>query len=380
MRARLITILSLILLTAGTAAPVTASTDTSGAVYSTNTACSFPIHATDATGTQVTVSQEPQRVVTLNPSAAQIMWKIGGKSKVVGVSQYADYLDGASSRTNISGAGNAYVNEEKVISLKPDLVLAPSTVPNSTVQKLRQANLTVYRYRTAASMTDIENQTQLTGKLTGECSAAQQIASHMQLQLTKVHSAVNGTKRPRVLYTFFGYTAGKGTFINQIITTAGGDNVAADAGISGYKKISKEVIIDQNPQWIIRNDQQPTVPHNQAYNSTHAIRQGNVIVLDRNYISQPAPQVIQPITKLAKALHPDAYAANASQETDVNASTTLAGTNITQTDTTSVSTSTTSTATSGQRTTSENSPGFGIDIALASIVSALAVIAIRKVA
>lgn len=379
MRARPIVVLSLVLLVAGAAAPVTASTGTSGTAHSTNATCSFPFTVTDATGTQVTVTQEPQRVVTLNPSAAQIMWEIGGKSKVVGVSQYAAYLDGASSRTNISGSGNAYVEEEKVINLKPDLVLAPNTIPNSTVQKLRQANLTVYHYRAAASLTDIENQTRLTGKLTGECSGAQQTVSHMQTQIAKIHSAVNGTKRPRVLYTFFGYTAGKGTFINQIITAAGGDNVAADAGISGYKKISKETIINQNPQWIIRNDQQPTVPHNQAYNSTDAVKHGNVVVLNRNYISQPAPRVIQPITKLAKTLHPQAYAdANATQETSANASTTLATTNTTQTATANASTSVTSTSTTAQGTTSANTPGFGIGVAIIGLLSALAVIALRK--
>lgn len=363
MRTRLIVVFSLILLATGAATPVTATMDSSGTNYSTNTTCSFPVTATDATGTQVTVSKDPQRVVTLNPSAAQIMWEIGGKSKVVGVSQYAGYLDGASSRTNISGFGNAYVDEEKVINLKPDLVLAPNTIPNSTVQKLRQANLTVYHYRAAASLTDIENQTRLTGKLTGECSGAQETVTHMQTQLETVDKAVNGTKRPRVLYTFFGYTAGKGTFINQIITTAGGDNVAADAGISGYKKISKETIINQNPQWIIRNDQQPTVPHNQAYNSTYAVKHGNVVVLNRNYISQSAPRVIQPITKLAMTLHPQAYTdANATQSTGTNASTTA-----------------TSTSTTAQGTTSVNTPGFGIGVAFIGILSALAVIATRKI-
>ncbi|MCO8245452.1 MULTISPECIES: PGF-CTERM-anchored ABC transporter substrate-binding protein [unclassified Haladaptatus] len=371
MRARLIAIFSLILLTTGAVAPVTANTGTSRTVHSANTMCSFPITVTDATGTQITITQEPQRVVTLNPSAAQMMWEIGGKSKVVGASQYAAYLDGASSRTNISGSGNAYVSEEKVVKLKPDLVLAPDTVPNSTVQKLRQANVIVYRYRAAASMTDIKNQTRLTGKLTGECSGARQAASQMQSRLATIHHAVNGTNRPRVLYTFFGYTAGKGTFINQIITTAGGDNVAADAGISGYKKISKETIVNQNPQWIIRNDQQPTVPHTPAYNSTGAVKHGNVIVLNRNYISQPAPRVIQPITKLAKKLHPDAYAAT-------NVSTTLAGPNTTQTGNANTSTSTTSTSESEQETTSTSNPGFGVGIALVGIVGTLIVIAMRR--
>jgi iron complex transport system substrate-binding protein len=57
--------------------------------------CSFPVSKVDATGTTVSLNKEPERVVTLSPSAAQIMWEIGAKEKVVGVTQYASYLKGA---------------------------------------------------------------------------------------------------------------------------------------------------------------------------------------------------------------------------------------------------------------------------------------------
>ncbi|MFB9808829.1 ABC transporter substrate-binding protein [Haladaptatus pallidirubidus] len=91
--------------------------------------CSFPVTKADATGTEVSLDEQPQRVVTLSPSAAQIMWEIGAKDKVVGVTQYANYLEEADKKANVSGTGQSFVNIEKVVSLEPDLVLAPSTVP-----------------------------------------------------------------------------------------------------------------------------------------------------------------------------------------------------------------------------------------------------------
>ena len=382
MRARLIVVLGLVLLAAGAAPPVTASTETSGPIHATETTCSFPVTVTDATGASVTVAGEPQRIVTLSPSAAQIMWEIGGKSKVVGVSQYAAYLEGAGSRTNVSGAGNAYTDVETVITLEPDLVLAPNTIPNDTVRKLRQAELTVYRYQAAESITDIENQTRLTGTLTGECAGAQQTTARMRSQLERVHRAVDGADRPRVLYTFFGYTAGEDTFIDQIITTAGGENVAAEAGISGYKLISEETIIDQNPQWIVRNDQQPTVPRSQAYNSTDAVKQGNVVVLNRNYISQPAPRVVQPITTLARTLHPDAYAAaNVTQGASATASASATGTGEPTSPTgTNASTAAAGASPSTPGTTATTTPGFGVGVGVAcvGVLSAVAAVAVAR--
>ncbi|MFB6283391.1 MAG: PGF-CTERM-anchored ABC transporter substrate-binding protein [Halobacteria archaeon] len=272
----------------------------------TDRECSFPVNRTDATRKQVSLSAQPKRIVTLNPSAAQILWDIGAKSSVVGVSKYASYLDGAGSKTNVTASGDSYVSDEKVVSLKPDLVLAPNTMPNQTVESLRVKNLTVYRYRDAETLDDVENQTVLTGTLSGECRGAEEEVSRMRSELETVRSKVSDRGKPKVLYVFSGYTSGKNTFIDHVIESAGGRNAAAMAGISGYKKISKEEVIKQDPRWILRNTES-SVPENRAYNNTYAVKHGNVVVVNDNYISEPAPRILQPIEKLARNLHPEQF-------------------------------------------------------------------------
>lgn len=343
-------VIALVVALAATA-PAAAATGTATKQADT-VQCAFPVSVTDATGETVTLDAPPERVVTLSPSAAQMMWEIGAESNVVGVTQYAFYLEGAETRTNVSGSGNAYIDQEKVVSLEPDLVLAPDTISNETISKLRAANLTVYHYRSADSLDTITNQTLITGKLAGNCAGANAVVADMQSKLDTIHETVEGKDRPGVLYTFFGYTAGDGTFIDTIITTAGGTNVAAEAGISGYAQINEETIVQQNPQWIVRNSQNPTVPKTAAYNSTDAVKNGNILVLNYNYLNQPAPRVIQPITELAKALHPEAWEAA----------------NATETTTATTTTVTTTTATS---TTATESPGFGVAAALAGLLAAL---------
>jgi hypothetical protein len=76
---------------------------------------------TDATGEEITLQERPERVTTTNPSAAQTMWEIGAKEKVVGLTKYAAYLEGAETRTNVSGA-EQIVSLERVVALEPDLV------------------------------------------------------------------------------------------------------------------------------------------------------------------------------------------------------------------------------------------------------------------
>lgn len=323
--------------------------------------CSFPVSKTDATGTKVSLTEEPQRVVTLSPSAAQIMWEIGAKDKVVGVTQYANYLKGAEKKANVSGTGESFVNVEKVVSLEPDLVLAPNTVSKETVKKLREAGLTVYSYRSATSIEDVYRDTTVTGTLVGECGGAEKTVSWMKDRLDTVRKAVEGEQQPDVLYLFYGYTSGKGTFIDEIIQTAGGDNVAAKVGISGYKQISKEVVVKQDPDWIVLNEQDPAVPDEAGYRNLTAVRKNRTVVVPIEYMNQPAPRVVYAITNLTKQFHPDAYAA--ANATNTNTTTTSE----TTTETTNAS------ATSEKTTTTESNgqPGFGVTSAGIAMIGTL---------
>mgnify|MGYP000235723360 CR=1 FL=1 len=269
--------------------------------------CGFPFASTDATATNVTVQAEPQEIVTLNPSAAQTMWEIGAKEKVVGISGFASYLDGAENRTNVYPTTSTSVNVEKVVNESPDLVLAPNTIPNATVDQLRTAGLTVYKFETATDTAFIVEKTRHTGRLVGECEGANDRADQFQDELDTISDATDGVDRPRVLYTFFGFTAGEDTFIDTIITTAGGTNVATEAGISGYKQYSEEIVVQRDPEWIMLNSDDPNVPDTAAFDGTTAVQEGNNVTVDANYVSQPAPRIIQPILTLVQALHPVAY-------------------------------------------------------------------------
>ncbi|MFB6361460.1 MAG: PGF-CTERM-anchored ABC transporter substrate-binding protein [Halobacteriales archaeon] len=296
------TVLSLVLILAvlpGTAA---------GTAASPSHGCTFPITVTDATGTQITVEKGAERVVTLNPSAAQIMWEIGAQEKVVGLSKYASYLNGSENRTVISGEEQVVVFE-KVVDLDPDIVLAPNTTSADTIEKLREAGLTVYHFERDTSIKDVYERVLVVGRLVGECDEAQATVNWMQERIGVVQEAVEGQERPDALYLFFGYTAGSGTFINEIIETAGANNLAADAGIQSYQQISPEVVVEQDPDWIILNSNDPALPESDAYNETTAVQEGQVVVVQIEHLNQPAPRIVYAITKLAKAFHPEAYAA-----------------------------------------------------------------------
>jgi iron complex transport system substrate-binding protein len=352
----------------GNGAAADVGSETAAASGAVQSDCSFPVSSTDATGTEVTVEQKPERVVTLGPSAAQTMWEIGGKAQVVGVTQYAAYLDGSDSRANVSGAGRTYVSVEKVVAEEPDLVLAANIVPNETVQKLRESGVTVYKFGFATSVEDIYAKTELIGKLSGNCEGASETVSWMKDRISTVREAVEGEEEPRVFVSQGGgWTAGKGTFVGQLVALSGGQNIAVSANISGYAKISEEVIVEQNPQWIVQVGQFGVYPKTDAYNSTIAVKQGQVVTIDGNYASQPAPRVVYTIVKMAKAFHPEAYAAANATVTTTTATET---TTEMETETTTEGAMQEATTTAGASESSGTTPGFGVPAALAALAGA----------
>ncbi|WP_336359255.1 PGF-CTERM-anchored ABC transporter substrate-binding protein [Haladaptatus sp. ZSTT2] len=336
----------------------------------TQESCSFPFTATDATGTDVTVDAEVESVVALQPSAAQTMWEIGAEEKVTGmpVNDYTSDLAGAESRENIVAEDQFTVNVEKVVALDPDFVLAPNIVPDDTVSKLRDAGLTVYKFESAASIEAVYEKTLLTGKLVGACGGAQERVDAMKAQVDTIEQATEDEDKPRVLYLTGGFTAGNGTFIHSLIERAGGQNVAAEAGISGYAQISDEVVAEYDPEFIVVDTgvPEPRIPEKEPYTNTTAVKEGNVVVLEANELNQPAPRIVNPLTQMAKAFHPEAYAAANITETETTAQ---------QTEMTDGTTS--GTTTDATATTSTDGPGFGITAALLALVCA-ALVALRR--
>jgi iron complex transport system substrate-binding protein len=325
--------------------------------------CTFPFETTDGMGERVTLSEEPDRVVTLNPSAAQTMWEIGAEGKVVGLTKHAMNLDGAGERTNISTDGQT-INPEAVVALEPDLVLAPSSqmVTEELVEVLRNAGLTVYYYPSAGSIDDVRERTLLTGQLVGECEGASETVEWMDGELAVVEEAVDGRERPDVLYTFFGFTAGSDTFIHEIIEASGGTNVAAELGISEYEQVNEEAIVEVENggglDWIVLNTNSPELPDSPAYDETTAVRENQTVVIDINHLNRPAPRIVHAITELAATFHPEAYAdAQAAAESTENA---VVATDVTH-----------ATDDPGAPDDPEDQPGFGSLAALAALVVGL---------
>jgi len=325
-------------------APVSATASPSAGDSVSTANDTFPVTLTDATGTAVTVESRPENVTTMNPSAAQTMWTLGAAEQVVGVTQYADYLAGAQQRTNVSATGLG-VSVERVVATEPDLVLAPNATSVETVRTLRAANLTVYHFPAATDFEAVAAKTQTIGRLTGNTAAATETNAWMWRNVAATESELSDVDRPRVLYPLLGgFAVGNNTFIDEIITTAGGENVAASE-FDGYRQLNDETVITLAPEVLIVTDQtEGQILGSEPYSLTPAGESNRTATLSVQYLNQPAPRsVVYATGNLSAQLHPDA-AADVTNTPDAN----------------------------DGPATDVSAPGFGVGVAVLSLVAVVA--------
>src|SRR5258708_18922606 len=194
----------------------------------------FPRTLTDGAGNHVTISAKPQHIVSATLGTDEILMSLVDHSRLVAVT--ANALDPEES--NIVSQARAIphqiaqVDPEAIIAMQPDIVFVASYTDAGAVKQLRDAKLTVFLLGNFSSIQDIETNITLLGQAVGEEDRAAQVVADMELKMQTVASAVKNVKPLTVMYYGpDGYTDGKGSTIDDVITRAGGVNAVTAGGV-----------------------------------------------------------------------------------------------------------------------------------------------------
>ncbi|WP_335755145.1 ABC transporter substrate-binding protein [Thermococcus radiotolerans] len=270
---------------------------------------SYPITVIDFAGRKVTLESEPQRIVSLAPSITESLFYIGAGDKVVGVTDYDDFPPAVKNITRVGGYGK-YANLETIASLQPDLILADGFSTDILDSLERIAPVIIVDPK---NITDIYNALELLGRVTNREEGARSVAAEMKAEVSYVSAMVAGKPKVRtffILSYYNGYwTAGAGTFVNDLITLAGGENIFDD--VSGWGAASEEQIIARNPEVIIISPNAGIKPEDLCsgpLSEVDAVKNGHVYVLsDENLVVRPGPRIVHGLEEIAEYLHPDVF-------------------------------------------------------------------------
>ncbi|MFQ6136514.1 MAG: ABC transporter substrate-binding protein [Candidatus Hydrothermarchaeales archaeon] len=267
----------------------------------------------DNYGREVTIPKKPERIVSTAPSNTEILFALGLGDKVVGVTKYCNYPIEAKEREKIGGFTT--VDVEKVVALEPDLVLAAGGNGEEAIQKLEDLNLTVV-VLDPKGIDDILQNIRLVGKASGTEEDALGLVKKMNQRIEAITSkttTLSGMEKPRVFYVLWHdplMSAGSGTFADDLIDMAGGINIAHE--LDGYKSISLENVIEQDPQVIIASvGMNPTtleyVRNEPRLQGTAAMKDGGVYGIDSDIVSRPGPRIVDALEEFARFIHPELF-------------------------------------------------------------------------
>jgi iron complex transport system substrate-binding protein len=257
----------------------------------------FPVTINASNG-PVQIAQRPTHIVSLSPTATEMLYAIGAGKQVVAVDSDSDYPPSAP-HTSLSGF---QPNIEAIASYSPDLVIA-SNDPGGLVKSLKSLSIPVLLEPAAAKLTDSYSQITQLGQATGHTAQATALAKNMRSQIAKIVASVPKPTRPLSVYnelddTYFSATSS--TFIGQIYRAFGLKNIAdkAKGAGGGYPQLSSEYIVAANPSLIVLADTKcchqtsATVAARPGWSNIAAVVHHQVIPVNDDIASRWGPRVV----------------------------------------------------------------------------------------
>jgi len=259
----------------------------------------------------------PDAIVSISPSMTEMLFALDAEKQLVGRDEMSTYPEEALEVTSIGGMwGDLPV--EAILAADPDLVLAAEIISPETVTALQELGLAVYWQANPDTFEELWDNLGEIAALTGHTEEAEVLRADLAARVAAVDTAVSTVETtPMVFYELDAtdpsnpWTTGSGTFIDYIITLAGGANAASSLQ-GDYAQISAESLISADPDVILLGDAlygitAESVMERAGWDAITAVQNGAVYPIDPNTLSVPGPRLVDGLETVAGLLHPEVF-------------------------------------------------------------------------
>jgi len=266
----------------------------------------------DEAGRKVTIPVKIERVVSLSPNLTEIVYAVGAGDRLVGNTTFCDYPPEAKNAEKVGDT--LQPNIERLLALHPQMVLV------STASQLEAFTKQLDEHDIAVYVTDprdlegVFRSILSVGDLLNESIAASELVKQLRARSDTVERAVAGRAPVSVFFQLSGqplYTAGKSSFVTNLIERAGGCSVTADVN-EAWPRLSDEAALASRPDAVIMlsGDAMGAEANTKvaaALRNSPAVQNGRVYLIDGDLLTRPGPRLIDGLEQIAHALHPEAF-------------------------------------------------------------------------
>jgi iron complex transport system substrate-binding protein len=264
---------------------------------------------TDQTGRRVNLPDHPRRLVSIAPSITETLYELGLGDRLVGDTDYCDYPPQARSLPHVGALLNP--NLEKIVALKPDLVLGTDEANRrETADQLERLGIPLYGVTAHTVEGTIQSLIDL-GHVLDWDGPTQELVTRLRSRIAAVEKQVQGQPRPKVLFVVQYrplITAGSQTFISDVIRRAGGASISDDLK-NEWPHMGLEEVLSRDPDVILVPRTEAFTPRLDEFRTLAGWRDMAAVKNHRLYfvaetIMRPSPRLIEALENVASILHP----------------------------------------------------------------------------
>lgn len=260
---------------------------------------------TDYYNRKVKVKQKPQTVVSISPGITEILFDLGVGNKIIGRTIFCNFPKEALQIEAIGGISDA--NFERIIALRPQIVITSSMVRKDLVENIEKAGISIICLPERSNIEGVLGTIKILGKIFDKENTADSLINNMKNQLNEIKSTYNDNSYKPSIYYVVGYgatgdfTAGRDTYINEIIELSGGRNIANNISNWSY---SKEELFAQQPDFIIvRQEDLNHFINTAPYKDLKAVKEKKVLGINSSLIDCQTCRSIEAIRIISNFIH-----------------------------------------------------------------------------
>ncbi len=280
------------------------------------TATPSPIVLSDGMGGEIRLAQPAEHIISLAPSNTEILYAVGAGKQVVARDDFSNYPEEAQALPSVGGNMGTY-DLEQLVTYQPDLVLAsPLTAPEA-IKGMQDLKIVVLMVPNPTTLDEMYANLELVGKASGHADEAAKLAADLRARAkTIVELVAAASEKPLVFYELDAtepakpWTSGPGTFVDLLVSMAGGQNLGAE--LQGeWAQMSQEELIVKDPDVILLGDAlyggitAELVAARPGWAEIKAVKDQKVFAFNDDLVSRPGPRMVEGLAELAKVLHPE---------------------------------------------------------------------------
>jgi iron complex transport system substrate-binding protein len=266
----------------------------------------------DDAGRTVVIPAKIERFVSLAPNLTEIAYAVGAGDRLVGNTTFCNYPEAAK---NVAKVGDTLQPSiERILALRPQLVLVSTASQlEAFTRQLNENQIAVY-VTDPRDLEGVFRSIVAVGDLLNVPVPASELVKQLRARSESAERAVAGLAPVSTFFQLSGqplYTAGKSSFVTNLIERAGGRSVTADVK-EAWPRLSDEAALASRPEAVIMvsaGAMGGTANTNvaAALKNSPAVRNGRVYVIDGDLLTRPGPRLVDGLEQIAHVLHPEAF-------------------------------------------------------------------------